>query len=144
MGRKKVLGGSGAAQQQKLFCFFCDRNFEDENVLVQHQRAKHFRCAECDISAVPGKCESVQGLIVHTLKVHGKSLSRVPNALQGRDHPELNVYGMDGIPENVLKEKGMPIPGESKEEPASAPRGAGRGGVAPPPDMASGSAMEPP
>lgn len=105
MGRKKAAGVV-AQQATRPFCFFCDRTFDDETVLLQHQRAKHFRCPECDDGAVRGKCESVQGLIVHTLKVHGKALARVPNALQGRDNPELNVYGMDGIPADVLRDKG--------------------------------------
>jgi len=137
MGRKKA-SQSQTQQQTKPFCFFCDRSFEDETVLVQHQRAKHFRCPECDDGAIRGKCESVQGLIVHTLKVHGKTLSRVPNALQGRDNPELNVYGMDGIPEEVLRQKGYV---SAASDP---PRGAGRGGVAPAPEQTHVAMPHPP
>lgn len=106
MGRKKAAGNTNQ-QASRPFCFFCDRTFDDETILIQHQRAKHFRCPECDDTAVRGKCESVQGLIVHTLKVHSKSLARVPNALQGRDNPELNVYGMDGIPADILRARGI-------------------------------------
>lgn len=106
MGRKKA-GEKVNVQAARPFCFYCDRTFEDENILLQHQRAKHFRCLECDIDAIRGKCESVQGLLVHTLKVHSKSLAKVPNAKPGRDNPELNVYGMDGIPSEVLKERGI-------------------------------------
>lgn len=120
MGRKKAFGAS-ANTSSRPFCFFCDRNFDDEGVLIQHQRAKHYRCPECDDGAIRGKCESVQGLIVHTLKVHGKSLARVPNAMQGRDNPELNVYGMDGIPEHILESKGYKPP-ESREPAAKQPR----------------------
>merc|ERR1712232_605383 len=80
-------------------------------VLLQHQRGKHFHCKECGASEMRGKCESIQGLIVHTLKVHGKTLSRVPNAMPGRDDPGCNVFGMDGVPESVLTEKGYPLPG---------------------------------
>lgn len=104
MGRKK--GNTVAKEDTRPFCFFCERKFEDEQVLLQHQRAKHFRCPECDDGAIRGKCESVQGLIVHTLKIHGKALDRVPNAMQGRDNPELNVYGMEGIPLEMLRAKG--------------------------------------
>jgi len=109
MGRKKA-GDKVNPQACRPFCYFCDRTFDDENILIQHQRAKHFRCQECDDTAVRGKCESVQGLIVHTLKVHSKSLPRVPNALQGRDNPELNVYGMDGVPAEILKQRGIDRP----------------------------------
>jgi len=106
MGRKKA-GAVAAPQEGRLFCYFCDRNFDDEGTLIQHQRAKHFRCPDCDITAVRGKCESVQGLIVHTLKVHTRTLRRVPNALPDRDNPDLNVYGMDGIPADLLRERGV-------------------------------------
>eukprot|EP00406_Dinophysis_acuminata_P072039 CAMPEP_0179257852 /NCGR_PEP_ID=MMETSP0797-20121207/25006_1 /TAXON_ID=47934 /ORGANISM="Dinophysis acuminata, Strain DAEP01" /LENGTH=251 /DNA_ID=CAMNT_0020965851 /DNA_START=60 /DNA_END=812 /DNA_ORIENTATION=- len=136
MGRKKAAGG--VLQHNRPFCFFCDRTFDDETVLLQHQRAKHFRCPECDDGAVRGKCESVQGLIVHTLKVHGKSLARVPNAQQGRDNPELNVYGMDGIPAEVLKEKGFPEPGSAAEPPPKP-----RAPPVMPPGMPPGMAMPP-
>jgi len=116
MGRKKASGGATQVVQRP-FCFFCDRQFDDETVLLQHQRAKHFRCPECDDGAVRGKCESVQGLIVHTLKVHGKALARVPNALQGRDNPDLNVYGMDGIPSEMLQDRGYSVARFSGDQP---------------------------
>mmetsp|Transcript_46998 Transcript_46998/g.109555 ORF Transcript_46998/g.109555 Transcript_46998/m.109555 type:complete len:266 (-) Transcript_46998:27-824(-) len=121
MGRKKVAAGSGNTDSRPV-CFYCDRGFDDEAVLIQHQRAKHFRCIECDDGAVRGKCETVQGLIIHTLKVHGKSLAKVPNAKYGRDSPELNVYGMDGLPEWFLRERGLPMPtAETAPDPSSKP-----------------------
>mmetsp|Transcript_65077 Transcript_65077/g.121268 ORF Transcript_65077/g.121268 Transcript_65077/m.121268 type:complete len:281 (+) Transcript_65077:114-956(+) len=132
MGRKKVAAGSGNADSRPV-CFYCDRYFDDEAVLIQHQRAKHFRCAECDDGVVRGKCETVQGLIIHTLKVHGKSLTKVPNAKYGRDSPELNVYGMDGLPEWFLRERGLPIPtAEPPPDPSSKPPPA-PAAAAPPP-----------
>ena len=39
MGRKKRRAGDNAG----MFCYYCDRNFENEEVLVNHQRAKHFK-----------------------------------------------------------------------------------------------------
>lgn len=41
MGKKKKRS------DQKPFCYYCDRIFDDEAMLVQHQRAKHFKCPEC-------------------------------------------------------------------------------------------------
>lgn len=116
------MNGAPAQEDEKLFCFFCERTFDDESVLTQHQKAKHFRCLECPVDAIRGKCESVQGLIVHTLKVHGKGLARVPNAMQGRDSSEWNVYGMDGIPDHIWEEKGLPIPGSAPEPAPPPPR----------------------
>lgn len=111
MGKRKKVGDQvEAPQANRPFCYFCDRTFHDEGTLIQHQRAKHFRCQECDDSVARGKCESVQGLIVHTLKQHAKSLAKVPHAIAGRDSPSTNVYGMDGIPVEILKEKGIERP----------------------------------
>lgn len=28
-------------------CFYCDRIFADEATLIQHQKAKHFKCTVC-------------------------------------------------------------------------------------------------
>mmetsp|Transcript_54611 Transcript_54611/g.130304 ORF Transcript_54611/g.130304 Transcript_54611/m.130304 type:complete len:322 (-) Transcript_54611:53-1018(-) len=155
MGRKKVGAGGSGGGGSRLICFYCDRNFDDEGVMCQHQRAKHFRCDECGDGAIRGKCESVQGLVIHTLKVHGKKLTKVPNALRGRESPENNVYGMDGCPEWFLREKGLPIPeaeppppepSSNKPPPAPAPAVAPLptlpfpGGLLPPP----GPGMPPP
>lgn len=35
MGRKKKK-----YEEQKPWCFYCDREFDDEKILIQHQRAK--------------------------------------------------------------------------------------------------------
>eukprot|EP00405_Crypthecodinium_cohnii_P015051 CAMPEP_0206459828 /NCGR_PEP_ID=MMETSP0324_2-20121206/24402_1 /ASSEMBLY_ACC=CAM_ASM_000836 /TAXON_ID=2866 /ORGANISM="Crypthecodinium cohnii, Strain Seligo" /LENGTH=274 /DNA_ID=CAMNT_0053931441 /DNA_START=69 /DNA_END=893 /DNA_ORIENTATION=- len=118
--KKKVTNVPEPKAPSDFFCFYCDRPFDDEGNLVQHQRSRHFRCQECDATAVRGKCESVQGLMIHTLKVHGKSLARVPNAMLGRDRPDLHVYGMDGIPPEVLEEKGM-APQAPAPPPTSSP-----------------------
>lgn len=126
MGRKKAGLAPICPKTSRPFCYFCDRTFDDENILIQHQRAKHFRCLECDDTAVRGKCESVQGLIVHTLKVHSKSLARVPNALQGRDSPELDIYGMDGVPSDVLRQRGIEqhqLVGKAVPPPSAPPPG---------------------
>ncbi len=41
MGKKKKKSDT------KPFCYYCDRVFDDEAMLVQHQRAKHFKCPDC-------------------------------------------------------------------------------------------------
>lgn len=35
MGRKRK-------KQAKPWCYYCNREFEDEKTLVQHQKARHF------------------------------------------------------------------------------------------------------
>lgn len=122
MGRKRVAPGPNEKSDSNLFCYFCDRTFEDITVLIQHQRDRHFRCGECGFDQIRGKCESVQGLIIHYLKVHSKTLQRVPNAIEGRDSPSIHVYGMDGIPSEILEAKGVaPRPASPERVPRPQP-----------------------
>eukprot|EP00920_Eleutheroschizon_duboscqi_P014317 GHVT01033262.1.p1 GENE.GHVT01033262.1~~GHVT01033262.1.p1 ORF type:complete len:334 (+),score=88.68 GHVT01033262.1:691-1692(+) len=95
MGRKKRR-----ALELKPFCFYCDREFDDEKVLVQHQKAKHFKCSQCN-----RKLDTAAGLAVHMLQVHKESLAKVPAALSGRDDPNVVVHGVEGIPADVLATK---------------------------------------
>jgi Zinc-finger double-stranded RNA-binding len=60
MGRKKRK-----KQAVQIFCFYCDRDFADEAVLVQHQKAKHFKCRQCN-----KRLNSALGLQIHATEVH--------------------------------------------------------------------------
>lgn len=95
MGRKKKRGS-----RVKPFCYYCDRGFDDEKVLIQHQKAKHFKCSICC-----RKLDTATGLAVHLLQVHKEQLASVPNALSGRDSVDVIVHGMDGIPAEIIQEK---------------------------------------
>lgn len=95
MGRKKRNRAS-----LKPFCFYCEREFDDEKVLIQHQKAKHFKCSACN-----RKLDTATGLVVHMLQVHKETISRVPNSNNGRDNPDLIIHGMDGVPIELLNEK---------------------------------------
>ncbi|KAG8050304.1 hypothetical protein GUJ93_ZPchr0009g908 [Zizania palustris] len=39
MGKKKRV--------EKVFRYYCDREFDEEKILAQHQKAKHFKCHLC-------------------------------------------------------------------------------------------------
>eukprot|EP01057_Protomagalhaensia_wolfi_P002070 Protomagalhaensia_wolfi_Nauph_80__2069@NODE_2322_length_1127_cov_64_090074_g1818_i0_p1_GENE_NODE_2322_length_1127_cov_64_090074_g1818_i0NODE_2322_length_1127_cov_64_090074_g1818_i0_p1_ORF_typecomplete_len305_score46_78zfC2H2_3rep/PF18868_1/0_00027zfC2H2_8/PF15909_5/0_00059zfC2H2_jaz/PF12171_8/0_034zfC2H2_jaz/PF12171_8/25zfC2HC_2/PF13913_6/0_12zfC2HC_2/PF13913_6/54DUF629/PF04780_12/14DUF629/PF04780_12/0_18zfC2H2_6/PF13912_6/27zfC2H2_6/PF13912_6/1_4zfC2H2_2/PF12756_7/9_3zfC2H2_2/PF12756_7/9_6zfDi1 len=95
MGRKKRRG-----LELKPFCYYCDREFDDEKVLLLHQKAKHFKCSQCN-----RKLDTATGLVVHLLQVHKESLSKVPNAKKDRDGPEIVIHGMSGVPSELLIEK---------------------------------------
>ncbi|EPR59457.1 zinc finger, c2h2 type domain-containing protein [Toxoplasma gondii TgCatPRC2] len=95
MGRKKRRGAT-----LKPFCYYCDREFDDEKVLIQHQKAKHFKCTQC-----ARKLDTATGLAVHLLQVHKEQIDAVPNALAGRDMIEMIVHGMEGIPQEVIDER---------------------------------------
>ena len=83
-------------------------------VLMQHQKAKHFKCGMC-----PRRLNTAGGLAVHIQQVHKlepekyvfslfcknlpltfalPSLPRIENALPGRDGYEVEIFGMEGIP----------------------------------------------
>ncbi|KXN93325.1 hypothetical protein AN958_00249, partial [Leucoagaricus sp. SymC.cos] len=65
-------------------------------VLMQHQKAKHFKCGMC-----PRRLNTAGGLAVHIQQVHKlepENLPRIENALPGRDGYEVEIFGMEGIP----------------------------------------------
>jgi len=75
MGRKKKRGAD-----DKPYCYYCDRNFQDDKILEQHQKAKHFKCCVCH-----KKLATASGMIVHVFQVHKEAISKIPNAKPGRD-----------------------------------------------------------
>ncbi|RVX02718.1 Protein suppressor of FRI 4 [Vitis vinifera] len=141
MGKKKKRVAA------KVWCYYCDREFEDEKILVQHQKAKHFKCHVCH-----KKLSTAGGMVIHVLQVHKETVSkyslkpffflnytyaahpwfplidlpwgseptleyassipieiwniqllyRVPNAKPGRESTEIEIYGMEGIPHEIL------------------------------------------
>lgn len=45
------------------------------------------------------------GLAIHCMQVHKENVSAIPNSLPNRGDPEIEIYGMEGIPEKDLKER---------------------------------------
>ena len=78
---------------------YCNREFEDEKILLQHQKAKHFKCHICHKKLFTGP-----GLQIHCLQVHKEKIERVPNSIKGRDNIKLEICGMDNIPEEDVIE----------------------------------------
>ncbi|KAK2716949.1 BUB3-interacting and GLEBS motif-containing protein ZNF207-like [Artemia franciscana] len=91
MGRKKK-------KMSKPWCWYCNREFDDEKILIQHQKAKHFKCHVCHKKLYTGP-----GLAIHCMQVHKETLDKIPNSLPNRTNTELEVYGMEGIPDEDLK-----------------------------------------
>ncbi|XP_020700350.1 protein SUPPRESSOR OF FRI 4 isoform X2 [Dendrobium catenatum] len=90
MGKKKK-------RPSKVWCYYCDREFDDEKILVQHQKAKHFKCHVCH-----KKLSTAGGMAIHVLQVHKESVTKVPNAKAGRESTEIEIFGMQGIPPDIL------------------------------------------
>jgi ribosomal protein L34E len=53
------------------WCYYCGREFEDEKVLLLHQRAKHFRCGSC-----AKQFGNVGTMRTHALKAHGETVAK--------------------------------------------------------------------
>ncbi|OAY83085.1 protein SUPPRESSOR OF FRI 4 isoform X2 [Ananas comosus] len=90
MGKKKK-------RVEKFWCYYCDREFDDEKILVQHQKAKHFKCHVCH-----KKLSTASGMAIHVLQVHKETVTKVPNAKPDRDSTEIEIFGMQGIPPEIL------------------------------------------
>eukprot|EP00917_Polyrhabdina_sp_WS-2016_P022045 GHVP01047712.1.p1 GENE.GHVP01047712.1~~GHVP01047712.1.p1 ORF type:complete len:222 (+),score=38.12 GHVP01047712.1:38-667(+) len=95
MGRKKRR-----ALDLRPFCYYCDRSFDNEKVLIQHQKVKHFKCSECN-----RKLDTATGLVVHMIQVHKQATSKVPKSIPGRDNPDIVIHGMEGVPQDIVAEK---------------------------------------
>nr|AAQ97972.1 zinc finger protein 207 [Danio rerio] len=103
MGRKKK-------KQLKPWCWYCNRDFDDEKILIQHQKAKHFKCHICHKKLYTGP-----GLAIHCMQVHKDTIDGVPNAIPGRTDIELEIYGMEGIPEKDIQDRRRVLEQKSQE-----------------------------
>ncbi|KRX91147.1 Zinc finger protein [Trichinella pseudospiralis] len=110
MGRKKK-------KILKPWCWYCNREFEDDKVLIQHQKAKHFKCHKCHKKLYTGPGLAIHCLQRVTLKVHKETIDRIPNSLLNRSSTEIEIYGMEGVPEADLKAHESHVLGKC-EEPA--------------------------
>lgn len=89
----------------KPFCYYCDRDFDDEFVLHQHQKARHFSCHACH-----KKFSTAASMATHVLQVHKEQVLKVPNAKAGRDAIELDIFGMEGVPPQLIEHRALGMP----------------------------------
>ena len=93
------------AEKPKPWCWYCDQEFDDEKNLIQHQEAEHFKCHICyRPPKFPPRRYTGPGLSIHYMQVHRQTIVKVPNALPYRNNIEIEIYGMEGIPEQDLKD----------------------------------------
>jgi hypothetical protein len=104
MGRKKK-------KQMKPWCWYCNREFDEEKILIQHQKAKHFKCNICHKKLYTGP-----GLAIHCMQVHKEKVDKIPNSIPGRSSCEVEIYGTEGIPENDIKEHERQKSGKDTQE----------------------------
>ncbi|KAK2074149.1 hypothetical protein P8C59_008378 [Phyllachora maydis] len=99
MGKKKRGHPDIEEIINRPWCYYCERDFEDLKLLISHQKAKHFKCDRCG-----KRLNTAGGLSVHMNQVHKESLSSVENALPNRQGLDIEIFGMEGVPEDVLQQ----------------------------------------
>ncbi|KAI9735757.1 MAG: hypothetical protein M1818_006365 [Claussenomyces sp. TS43310] len=80
------------------WCYYCERDFDDLKILISHQKAKHFKCERCG-----RRLNTAGGLSVHMNQVHKETLTNVENALGNRAGLDFEIFGIEGIPEDVVQ-----------------------------------------
>eukprot|EP00612_Vaucheria_litorea_P004499 CAMPEP_0171468670 /NCGR_PEP_ID=MMETSP0945-20130129/10755_1 /TAXON_ID=109269 /ORGANISM="Vaucheria litorea, Strain CCMP2940" /LENGTH=245 /DNA_ID=CAMNT_0011997523 /DNA_START=52 /DNA_END=790 /DNA_ORIENTATION=- len=103
-------------QKEQPWCFYCDRVFEHEEILIQHQKAKHFKCHLCT-----KKLTTAGGLVVHCLQVHRENIDKVQDAKEGRESAEFEIFGMEGIPPEFIRERALRKAMELNQQPPLPP-----------------------
>ncbi|PIG88914.1 C2H2 finger domain protein [Aspergillus arachidicola] len=98
------------------WCYYCERDFDDLKILISHQKAKHFKCERCG-----RRLNTAGGLSVHMSQVHKEQLSAVDNALPNRQSLDVEIFGMEGVPEDIIQSHNQRVTGNP-------PPGAGAGG----------------
>jgi len=95
---------------------------QDENDLIVHQKHKHFKCLFC-----PKRLSSSKALNVHSVQVHKKPITEIPESKPGREDPKWEIFGSSGIP------AGMKRGGDPPAQPGPVPSPAMRPGFPPGP-----------
>ncbi|PSN65264.1 hypothetical protein BS50DRAFT_575311 [Corynespora cassiicola Philippines] len=83
---------------ERPWCYYCERDFDDLKILISHQKAKHFKCDRCG-----RRLNTAGGLSVHMNQVHKETLSHVENAVQGRQSLDIEIFGMEGVPQEIIE-----------------------------------------
>lgn len=104
MGKKKRGHPDVEEILARPWCYYCERDFEDLKLLISHQKAKHFKCERCG-----KRLNTAGGLSVHMNQVHKESLSSVENALPNRQGLDVEIFGMEGVPEDIVQQHNQRI-----------------------------------
>ncbi|KAK4246576.1 hypothetical protein C7999DRAFT_33008 [Corynascus novoguineensis] len=104
MGKKKRGHPDIEELLARPWCYYCERDFEDLKLLISHQKAKHFKCDRCG-----KRLNTAGGLSVHMNQVHKETLSNVENALPNRQGLDIEIFGMEGVPEDIIQQHNQRI-----------------------------------
>jgi hypothetical protein len=89
-----------ALRLASTFCYYCERPFDDDRTLLNHQRQKHFLCDDCG-----KRLNTIGGLKTHVENVHKGTISTVANAIEGRQDIRVEIYAMEGVPPEMIATK---------------------------------------
>ena len=81
------------------WCYYCERDFDDQQVLQTHQREVHFHCDHCN-----RRLNTANGLSVHTLQVHKAPITAIRNSIEGRESPNIEIFGVSELPPVLIFE----------------------------------------
>ena len=142
MGKKKRGHPDLEEIIQRPWCYYCERDFDDLKILINHQKAKHFKCDRCGrrLNTAGGESTIIliygstvdtrsSGLSVHMTQVHKESLAAIENALPNRAGLDIEIFGMEGIPDDVAQAHQQRVIGQFAQ--AEAERRAVTGNPAP-------------
>ena len=82
---------------ERPWCYHCERNFDDQQVLQTHQREVHFPLRPT------ATLNTANGLSVHTLQVHKAPITAILNSVVSREGPNVGIFGVFGIPEDLMQ-----------------------------------------
>ncbi|KAJ6781428.1 hypothetical protein PWT90_09982 [Aphanocladium album] len=99
MGKKRRGHPDVEELLARPWCYYCERDFEDLKLLISHQKAKHFKCERCG-----RRLNTAGGLSVHMNQVHKETVSQVENALPNRQGLDVEIFGMEGVPQDILEQ----------------------------------------
>lgn len=95
----------------KPWCYYCGKEWVDNKVLLSHMRDVHLKCDSCY-----RRLNTAGGLKVHKEQVHKEQLHRIENALPGRESIDIEVFVMEGIPEELVQARRKAIAEEHYRE----------------------------
>ncbi|KAL1994530.1 hypothetical protein VTN49DRAFT_2000 [Thermomyces lanuginosus] len=98
---------------ERPWCYYCERDFDDLKILISHQKAKHFKCERCG-----RRLNTAGGLSVHMSQVHKEQLTAVDNALPNRASLDIEIFGMEGVPEDIIQAHNQRVISRYQEEEA--------------------------
>ncbi|KAI9891387.1 MAG: hypothetical protein M1814_002705 [Vezdaea aestivalis] len=145
MGKKKRGHPDVEEVLGRPWCYYCERDFDDLKILISHQKAKHFKCDSCG-----RRLNTAGGLSVHLTQVHKETLASVENALPNRSNLDVEIFGMEGIPDDVMMAHNQRVIAQFKQVEAErrsatgnpAPGGGGGGNASKKPKFESPSDLK--